>query len=112
MKTIKIFKSTRNNDKLSYDGYLYNKRKEAGEIIFWRCVDRKWHGSGRSEHELFVFNRTHNHPPNYLSSEAAQIKSKIKNRAINTLEKPKDIIKISFLVNSNNYLLLYQKSNQ
>jgi hypothetical protein len=53
MTFFRLFKSKRNGEKLSYDGYTYNKRHLFGIFTVWRCVKRTCFGSGRSKNEDF-----------------------------------------------------------
>jgi hypothetical protein len=92
MTSLKIFKSKRNGEKLSFEGYTYNKRSSNEISINWWCVDRKCPGCGRSENEVFVILKEHNHDPCFLKAEKEVILSKIKSRAVETYEKPKDIV--------------------
>jgi hypothetical protein len=93
MTSFKIFKSKRNGKKLSFDGFIYNKRSSNANFTFWRCVKRTCKGTVRSENDIFVVHTQHNYERNYLEAEAACVLSNIKSRALTTLERPKDIIK-------------------
>lgn len=95
MSNFEIFKSQRNKDVLFWKGFVYN---EDGMLLDgaqrFRCRDRKCKGKV----SFFKANRTlievssHNHSNESTKSQVEISRKKIKTRAIETSERPKDIV--------------------
>ena len=89
MTYLQFFLSQRGKPKVGYNGFSYNKKVEMDGSIEWRCDNRSCPG------QLFTIDnharlaRPHNHESDYSALDVAILKSKIKERALTTKEKPK-----------------------
>ena len=92
MSVYSFIKSQRGRDKVLSNGYIYTFRKETPNGTQYRCATRKCPGSIRIMFERCFEICIHNHPPSFEDTTIAQIKHDIKTRALETKERPSDII--------------------
>jgi hypothetical protein len=104
MVNFKIYKSQRGGSKLSFGGYIYNYRTEHEGKKEWRCVIRKCAGTATTEFKECALKNLHNHTCDQMKAHLEILKSDIKERAISTSEKPKDIL-LNNLKNDNRHII-------
>lgn len=90
---IKVIESKRGGKIILYDGYGYNIHKKSQVNIYWRCRKRSCKGFLITTHENIIERSIeHNHDRNYDENEALYLAWRIKNRSIETRERPREII--------------------
>ena len=103
MPSFEYLTSQRGKPKVSSQGYVYVFRRETLTGSSYRCETRTCPGSicimdGR------LFNiRDHTHQPCYTNAGVQLLKEKIKNRALETTEKPNETIN-KYMIGENQYL--------
>ncbi|KAG0438116.1 hypothetical protein DMUE_3291 [Dictyocoela muelleri] len=90
---IEITRSQRNKPILLYEGYSYRKRYEISNAEIWRCRVNKCSGVIKTSKDgSIIFQKEHNHLPNFADNEALYISGILKKRAVDTSETPRNII--------------------
>jgi hypothetical protein len=88
-----IIHSNRNNDKVAYDGYFYNKKEEKDNKIRWRC--NKKHCKSYLYTDInynFITLTEHNHESDEAKYNLVLLNSKLKENVINSDEPIRNII--------------------
>ena len=95
-ENIEFVDSNKGHQKLRFNGYSYNKQLVAARTVRWRCTKRQTDCRGtliadrNGQNPRIV--KQHNHDGNQAEIEAIKCRSRIKQRAKDTAEKPSQII--------------------
>jgi hypothetical protein len=88
MHFYKIYKSQRDKPKMTSYGFCYTLRRENQGIFIWRCEKSKCTGAAKTENNILIVLKDHNHEKNTEHARISVLRSEIKNRALTTKEAP------------------------
>ncbi|XP_025192763.1 uncharacterized protein LOC112592834 [Melanaphis sacchari] len=94
-KNIEYLISQKNKPLVKYDGFLYRKDCENGEVSYWRCAEvEKCRGRINIKNDLVIKDSSfkHVHVPNPAKIEVKQLTEEMKKSALTTQHNPSKII--------------------
>jgi len=94
-KNIEYLISQKNKLLVKYDGFLYRKDCENGEVSYWRCAEvEKCRGRINIKNGLVIKDSSfkHVHVPNPAKIEVKQLTEEMKKSALTTQHNPRKII--------------------
>ena len=106
---MEIIKNNKGGEKLCYEGHMYTKHVERGDVVVWRCVKRNSGCKGQIQIKVNnppVLSTEHNHLEDQRKVDIGKVRADMKDQARRFDGKPSQIIARSLVDVPVNSLLL------